>query len=203
MSHKRARIYDVLALLTVIIIVSIDQWTKSLVVKNMPVGSERPFPILGNYFYLWHIHNTGAAFGMLAGSGGAVLLSLLILAAVLVVFYLYVRMINNGPWYYKLIFGLIIGGALGNLIDRVIHSGYVVDFISFRIPQWDYYFAIFNVADASISVGVVLLFVLVLFGNRTTEKDSTLLSGDKSDDTQQAAGEKTSPTNIVRRTSAK
>jgi signal peptidase II len=64
-----------------------------------------------------------------------------------------------------------MGGAIGNLIDRAIHSGYVVDFIFFRIPEINYHFAIFNVADACISVGVFLLFILVLFGGflRRTE----------------------------------
>src|SRR5258707_11392747 len=59
---------------------------------------------------------------------------------------------------------MIIGGALSNLIERARHSGYFVDLISFRIPQIGFYFAIFNLADAAISVGVFLLFITVLFG---------------------------------------
>jgi signal peptidase II len=81
-----------------------------------------------------------------------------------VVSYLYLRMLNSGPLAYKLVFGMIIGGALGNLIDRARHSGYVVDFIFFRIPQIGFRFALFNIADASISVGVFLLLLLILFG---------------------------------------
>jgi signal peptidase II len=84
-------------------------------------------------------------------------------------------MLNTGPLAYKVVFGLIIGGALGNLIDRAHNSGYVVDFISFRIPQINYYFAIFNVADACITVGVFLLFLLVLsggFGHKKAEEES-------------------------------
>jgi len=73
-------------------------------------------------------------------------------------------MLNSGTLSYKLVFGMIIGGALGNLIDRVRHSGYVVDFIFFRIPQIGFRFALFNVADASISVGVFLLLVIILLG---------------------------------------
>jgi signal peptidase II len=161
---KRARLYDALALLIAIIAIVIDQWTKALVVQAMPVGSEEPFPIFGHYLYFWHIQNSGAAFSMLSGHNGAIILALLIAVAIIVVGYLYARMINSGPITYKLVFGLIIGGALSNLLDRVRNGGYVVDFISFRIPEWNYYFAIFNVADACISVGVVLLFLLVLFG---------------------------------------
>jgi signal peptidase II len=167
---KRARLYDALALLVAIVAIVIDQWTKALVVQTMPLGSEKPFPILGQYFYLWYIRNSGAAFSMLSGNGGAIVLAMLIALAIIVVGYLYARMINNGPLAYKIVFGLIIGGALSNLIDRIRHGGYVVDFISFRIPEINYYFAIFNVADACISVGVVLLFLFVLFGGLKTSQ---------------------------------
>src|SRR5207302_5972042 len=91
-------------------------------------------------------------------------LVVMIIAAIAIITYLYLRMLNSGPLVYKLIFGMIIGGALSNLIDRARHSGYVVDFISFRIPQIGFYFAIFNIADAAISVGVFLLFITLLFG---------------------------------------
>ncbi|GER91322.1 lipoprotein signal peptidase [Dictyobacter vulcani] len=164
MPLKRARLYDVLALCTAIIAIVLDQWTKSLVVRNMAVGSQMPFPVLGHYLVLDYIHNSGAAFGMLSGGNGSIVLAVLIAAAILVVCTLYARMINTGPLAYKIVFGLILGGATGNLLDRIIHSGYVVDFVSFRIPEINYYFAIFNVADACISVGVILLFIMVLFG---------------------------------------
>ena len=75
-------------------------------------------------------------------------------------------MLNNGPLRYKIVFGMIIGGAIGNLIDRFHNGGFVVDFIWFRIPQINYSFAVFNIADASISVGVFFLFLFVLFGGR-------------------------------------
>lgn len=164
MPLKRARLYDVLALSTAIIAIVLDQWTKSLVVRNLAVGSQMPFPVLGHYLVLEYIHNSGAAFGMLSGGNGSIVLAILIAIAILVVCTLYARMLNTGPLAYKIVFGLILGGATGNLIDRIIHSGYVVDFVSFRIPEINYYFAIFNVADACISVGVFLLFIMVLFG---------------------------------------
>ncbi len=81
-------------------------------------------------------------------------------------------MLNSGPLVYKLVFGLIIGGAIGNLIDRAHNAGYVVDFIAFRIPEIGFRFAIFNVADACISVGVFLLFVLVLFSGLRQKEES-------------------------------
>ncbi len=98
-------------------------------------------------------------------------LVVLIAVALIVVGYIYVRILNKGPLYYKIIFGLIIGGALGNVIDRIHNGGYVVDFIAFRIPQINFYFAIFNVADACITIGVVLLFVCIFFTRRPSNEE--------------------------------
>ena len=176
MLARRARLYDALALLTVIVVVTLDQWTKALVVQYLSPPVDRPVvPLIGPYLSLRYIQNRGAAFGMFANN---VALTVLIGAAICVVAYLYIRMLNTGPLAYKLIFGMIIGGAAGNLLDRAIHGGYVVDFIWFRIPQIGYQFAIFNLADASISVGVFLLFVFLLFsglqrGENTHDKDKS------------------------------
>ena len=116
--------------------------------------------LIGDYLILYYIKNNGAAFSLFANS---IVLVLLIAVAIGVIAYLYIRNINTASLWYKLIFGLIIGGALSNLIDRVRHGGYVVDFISFNIPQLNFHFAIFNLADAAISIGVVLLFITLLF----------------------------------------
>jgi len=159
---RRARIYDAFALLTATIVISLDQWTKSLVATRLgPPDFGPQVPLIGPYLTLYYIRNQGAAFSMF-NSNGPVLI-VLIAVAVAVIVYLYLRMLNTGSLLYKLIFGLIIGGATGNLLDRFIH-GSVVDFIWFRIPQIGFSFAIFNLADAAISVGVVLLFVTLLLG---------------------------------------
>jgi len=102
----------------------------------------------------------------------SLLLIVLIVIAIVVISYLYLRFLNTGTLAIKLIFGMIIGGALGNLIDRARHSGYVVDFIFFHIPQIGFRFAIFNLADASISVGVFLLFVMLLFGGLRRKEEA-------------------------------
>ena len=166
---KRARVNDLFALFTAIIIIALDQLTKNLVVQHLsPPESQPPIPIVGDYLSIYYIQNNGAAFSLFANN---TILALLIIAAIAIIFYLYFRMLNNGPLAYKLVFGMIIGGAAGNLLDRATRGGYVVDFIWFRIPQINYSFAIFNIADACISVGVFLLFVLLLVGgihrNRT------------------------------------
>ena len=163
MKHRRARVYDALAFLTAILVLILDQWTKAWVVINLSPSFIGPrFSLIGNYLTLYYIRNNGAAFSLFANS---TVLVLLIAVAIGVIAYLYLRNINTGSLWYKLIFGLIIGGALSNLSDRVRHGGYVVDFISFNIPQFNFHFAIFNLADAAISVGVVLLFVTLLFGS--------------------------------------
>lgn len=175
MVARRVRIYDGLALLTVILVVALDQWTKALVVDHLTLNG-KPTPLIGNYLSLYYIQNSGAAFGLFSNS---LMLIILIVAAIAVISYLYLRFLNTGTLAVKLIFGMIIGGALGNLIDRARHSGYVVDFIFFQIPQIGFRFAIFNLADASISVGVFLLFVMLLFGGLrrkegTISTDTTL-----------------------------
>jgi signal peptidase II len=163
--YRRARVYDALALLTAILVLVLDQWTKTWVVINLSPSSFGPQPqisLIRDYLILYSIKNNGAAFSLFANS---IVLVLLIILAIGVIAYLYIRNINTGGLWYKLIFGLIIGGALSNLIDRVRHGGYVVDFISFNIPQLNFHFAIFNLADAAISIGVILLFVTLLFGS--------------------------------------
>jgi signal peptidase II len=160
--YKRARIYDALALLTAIVVLILDQWSKAWVVTNLyPPYSGPQISLISDYLILYYIKNNGAAFSLFANS---MVLVLLIVLAIGVIAYLYLRMFNTGSLWYKLIFGLIIGGAFSNLIDRARHGGNVVDFISFNIPRLNYHFAIFNLADAAISVGVILLFVTLLFG---------------------------------------
>lgn len=160
MTKRRARIYDALALLVVAIIIGVDQWTKALVVEHLSPPDTGPrIHLIGQYLLLLYTQNNGAAFSLFANS--AVLIGL-ITVAVVVICYIYARVINSGSLAIKLIMGMIVGGALGNIIDRLRHAGYVVDFIAFRIPQINFYFAIFNVADAAISVGVFLFFVALL-----------------------------------------
>ena len=175
MIARRARIYDALALLVAIVVIVLDQWTKALVVQYLsPPASKAPIPLIGNYLTIFYIQNSGAAFGLFANN---IALAALIASAVCVITYLYVRTLNSAPLVYKLIFGMIIGGAVGNLLDRAIRGGYVVDFIFFRIPEINYHFAIFNLADASISVGVFLLFLFILLGNLRKTGET----GDKSE----------------------
>src|SRR6266487_5169653 len=92
---RRARLYDALALLTVFVVIALDQWTKSLVVQYLSPADSGPIvPLIGQYLSLYYIQNRGAAFGLFANN---VALAVLIGAAICVVTYLYARMFNTGP----------------------------------------------------------------------------------------------------------
>lgn len=128
----------------------LDQWTKSLVRSSLQVGEVwSPWTWLTPYARIVHWKNTGAAFGMLPGfSDLFTILAIVVAVAILV----YFRQVPRQDWPLRLAMGLQLGGALGNLIDRLT-VGHVTDFISVGS------FPVFNVADASISVGVVILVI--------------------------------------------
>jgi signal peptidase II len=129
--------------------IALDQWAKQLIETGMAMHEE--IDILP-FLALFRTHNKGIAFSLLAGLGdkGLILVALVVIA---VVFFLAVRS-TAGQIFARTGFALIIGGALGNLIDRV-RLGYVVDYVLFHTPVWS--FAIFNLADAFITVGAALI----------------------------------------------
>lgn len=129
-------------------IVALDQWTKWLVRTNLAFQEIwAPWDWLLPYARIVHWSNSGAAFGMLQGFGGVfTVLAILVSLAILYFF----PQVPRNDWTLRLAMGLQLGGALGNLIDRLT-IGDVTDFISVGT------FPVFNVADASISVGVAVL----------------------------------------------
>lgn len=132
-----------------IILLCIDQISKLLVVNLLTKTDS--ITIIKNFFYLTYINNDGAAFSILVGKR-----IFLILIAVLVIVML-IRYIKKNNIQNKLelvSISLIIGGSLGNLMDRVIR-GYIIDFLDFKI--FNYNFPIFNLADTFIVIGVFLL----------------------------------------------
>lgn len=128
-----------------------DQFTKILVDKFMDLNSS--ISLIGDFFSLKYIRNTGAAWGILSNNT-------LILALISVVFLiLFIKYINNEKEISKiseLSFGLIFGGIIGNLIDRLFRT-YVIDFFSFNF--FGYHFPVFNIADILIVVAVILLII--------------------------------------------
>ncbi len=131
------------------IIIALDQWTKTLVRANLPFGEIwSPWPWLTPYARIVHWDNTGAAFGMGQGFGGVFgILAVLVSIGILY----YFPQVPRRDWTLRIAMGMQMGGALGNLVDRLFHGGRVTDFISLGN------FAVFNVADSSITVGVIVL----------------------------------------------
>ena len=130
------------------LVIFLDQWTKHLVRANLALNeSWNPIAALRPFARILHINNTGAAFGMFK-SGGLLFTVIAIIVSAVIIYYSF--QLPSGQGWMRLALGLQLGGALGNLIDRLV-LGTVTDFISVGT------FAIFNVADASISVGVALL----------------------------------------------
>jgi signal peptidase II len=130
-------------------VVAVDQVTKWLATSRLYLG--QPVPVLGDVVRFTLVHNTGAAFGLFPGSRGPfIVISILAIAVVL---YLFLRETYRGL-HHRILLGCILGGAIGNLIDRV-RLGWVVDFIDVGVGtvRWP----VFNVADSAVTLGVILL----------------------------------------------
>jgi signal peptidase II len=132
-----------------VVVFVIDRVTKAWVSENIPLGTARP--IVGDYVRIVHAQNTGAAFGLLPER--TTLLSVLSVVAVLAIVYYY-RQIASNSALVSATLGMQLGGAFGNLLDRIT-QGYVVDFVDVGIG--DVRFWAFNVADSSIVVGIILV----------------------------------------------
>jgi len=131
-----------------LLIIFLDQLTKWLVVKNIPYGSVwSPWEWLTPVARIVHWSNTGVAFGMLQGMNPVFIALALIVSGMIIYYY---QQIDQQDWLIRLALMLELGGALGNLIDR-IRYGHVVDFISVGN------FPVFNIADSCITIGVVIL----------------------------------------------
>jgi signal peptidase II len=140
------------AALTAVVIVA-DRITKHIVRGD--IGFTQSRTVISGVLTLVHYRNTGVAFDFLSG-GGVIVLVITGLALVALVGYFATHPDRRGLWVPT---GLLIGGAVGNLLDRII-NGYVTDFIKF--PHWP----AFNVADIAITVGVISLIWVIEFGGR-------------------------------------
>ncbi len=156
MSHWRKFAGPVLAAL---VLTLADQWTKTWIVRNFGLYEARA--VLPDFLHIVHVRNTGVAFGFLSSLDPAWTNPMLIAATVLAVFgvlgYLY-YLPGGGPAPCGL--GLVLGGAVGNLIDRA-RLGYVVDFIDVHWRR--FHWPAFNAADIGITVGIILLILDMIF----------------------------------------
>jgi len=148
-SHTSRPLLIWLALALVVILA--DQFTKTLILGQFQYGDSR---FVTGFFNLVRAHNTGAAFSFLAGAGGWQRWFFVGLGAVATVFIIVMLRRHGEQTLFATALSLILGGALGNVIDRLLH-GYVVDFLQFHWAGW--YFPSFNVADSAITLGAMLL----------------------------------------------
>jgi len=132
-------------------IVALDQWSKWFVVRHLTF--HEPL-VVNKFFNLYLDHNVGAAFSFLGGAAGWQVWMFAGIAVVISLSIIIYFIRNPGiRFFVGAGLALILGGAVGNLIDRLLHR-YVIDFISWHFNQ--YYFPTFNIADSAVCVGVVL-----------------------------------------------
>jgi len=154
-----------LLLVSAFVVFILDQVTKTWIFNNLELDSYYPpeaITVIEGFFYIVHIGNEGAAWGMLSGYGG-----LLALFAIIALFAIYKLRhsleLHRKPMQWA--FGLLVGGILGNMIDRLIH-GHVIDFLDFHFPfniPWVMptgRYPSFNIADCGIVIGTIFYLIL-------------------------------------------
>jgi len=141
-----------------LVVILIDQTSKYVALHLLPYG-EQVYVL--PFFNLWLKYNSGAAFGFLHGAGGWQVFMLSGISIIVAVgIFAWMSRIKRSDWMMGASLGLILGGASGNLIDR-LRFNYVVDFFDFHVGGWHY--ATFNVADTAICIGATLLVIKLLF----------------------------------------
>jgi signal peptidase II len=136
-------------------VVVVDQATKAWVLANYELNV--PTQVIGDLLRIWYIQNAGALFGLFQQS--AVLFGLVSLVVIGIILWIHSRTAVSGGWITTVGLGLLLGGAVGNVIDR-FRFGYVVDFVDVGIGGWRFF--TFNIADACIDIGILILIVVAL-----------------------------------------
>lgn len=144
-----------------IVILILDQITKFIITKTMQIGDS--FEVIPNFLSITSHRNNGAAWGILSGKMAFFYIITVIILIILIVFFIKEAKHNL---LMQIAISLLFAGALGNFIDRVL-NGEVVDFVDTYI--FSYNFPIFNVADSSLTIGVVLVIIALLRDMRTEE----------------------------------
>jgi signal peptidase II len=154
-----------------LIVFLLDQATKWMIVKRIPIGEERP--VIGDFFVITSHRNRGAAFGILQDQRWFFIV--ITLAVVIGILWYIRRTIREGKGLLSFALSLLLGGALGNFLDRALF-GEVVDFLQFTFDfslfgkAIYYIYPIFNLADSAIVIGVILIFLESLLAWRREKK---------------------------------
>ena len=160
-NHPQGRWRSVVFFLIGLLIVVADQLSKAWIRTNLPEGQSL-FEL--GFFRITHVHNTGAAFGLFQGQ--SFILTIIAIVAITIILVYALISYRYFPWFDsrlgRLALGLLLGGTVGNLIDR-LRLGYVIDFIDFD------YWPAFNIADSFVTIGVIL-FAYSLLRSAQAEK---------------------------------
>lgn len=151
----------VLYLLLAAIVVGADQLVKAWTVANFNLGDSQT--VLDGVFSFYYLHNTGGAFSILEGN--MVFFTIITIAALIAAIYYLAKHVHDSKWL-TIGMSLFIAGAAGNFIDR-IRQGYVVDMFRFDFID----FPIFNVADVSLVIGVIMIFIYLLLEEKKERAD--------------------------------
>jgi signal peptidase II len=146
-------------------VIALDQLTKFLIVKKMELGES--IEVIENFLYITSHRNRGAAWGILQGQ---MWFFYIITVVVIIGIIYYIQKAAKGKMLLGISLGFMLGGAIGNFIDRVIHKE-VVDFVNTYIFGYD--FPVFNVADSALVVGVAMLMIQMLLEERELKKEKT------------------------------
>lgn len=157
----KKKYYIGLSLIVAMVILIIDQLTKKIITATMNIGDS--YEVIPHFLNITSHRNNGAAWGILSGKMGFFYIITLIILAVLIIFYIKETKYNA---FMQVAISLLFAGALGNFIDRLF-NGEVVDFIDTNIFGYD--FPIFNIADSSLTIGVI--FVIIALVKDATKKE--------------------------------
>ena len=150
----------------IIAVVSLDFWSKWAIKSSLRLYQSKP--IIQDFFHLTYVTNDGMAFGLSFPGGKLFLLSLILLLTAFIIGFLWKE--RDGHPLVKYGLALILSGAIGNLVDRII-NGSVVDFLDFMIGNFHWY--IFNVADSAVTVGIALFIChSIILGKKESIKNS-------------------------------
>ncbi len=135
-------------LVIVAVVLAVDQLTKQVVSRSMELGQS--IVLINNFLYITYVRNPGAAFGMLPYQTVFFVIITVVVGALIIYYY---RTLSADHKWLRFGLSLQLGGALGNLVDRLV-EGYVIDFINFTI--WP---PVFNVADSAIVIGIAIFLI--------------------------------------------
>ena len=152
----------IIPIIVIFALFAMDQVSKHIV--RLSIGLYEKNEVISRFFYITHIENEGAAWGMLQGSRW-----IFVSVTVIMITVLFTYMLKTKKNLYRYAGAIVIGGGLGNLCDRII-SGKVVDFLDFYF--WGYDFPVFNLSDTFVVIGTIFLASLIIFTEKVKTDDT-------------------------------